>query len=163
MGSYCEGVDWLSEDLLLLALDAGQGSLGRTYAISYGLMRAELVRLAACGRIDIVNDQVVVRSPAPTGDVEPEHIVVHAPPAGQFHVGQVQPEPRCLDDRFLSQVLPAHAPLLPADPGSGVPAWRIAATMIWWPGAFRWAFGASCGHAAMISWPGRRQNVREKC
>jgi hypothetical protein len=64
------GVDWLSEDLLLLALDAGRGRLGRTYMISYGLMGAELVRLAACGRIDIVDDQVVVRSQAPTGDVD---------------------------------------------------------------------------------------------
>jgi hypothetical protein len=63
-------VDWLSEDLLLLALDAGRGRLGRTYMISYGLMGAELVRLAACGRIDIVDDQVVVRSPSPTGDAD---------------------------------------------------------------------------------------------
>jgi len=63
-------VDWLCEDLLLLALDTGQGRLGRTYAISYGLMGAELVRLAARGRIDVVDDQVVVRSQAPTGDVE---------------------------------------------------------------------------------------------
>ena len=61
-------VDWLSEDLLLLALDAGQGRLGRTYAISYGLMGADLVRLAARGRIDIIDDQIVVRNPAPTGD-----------------------------------------------------------------------------------------------
>jgi hypothetical protein len=63
-------VDWLGEDLLLLALDAGRGRLGRTFMISYGLMGAELVRLAACGRIDIVDDQVVVRSPAPTGDAD---------------------------------------------------------------------------------------------
>ena len=63
-------VDWLSEDLLLLALDAGQGRLGRTYAISYGLMGADLVRLAARGRIDIIDDQIVVRNPAPTGDAE---------------------------------------------------------------------------------------------
>src|SRR5215472_13940910 len=33
-------------------------------------MGAELVRLAACGRIDIVDDQDVVRSPAPTGDAD---------------------------------------------------------------------------------------------
>ena len=64
------GVDWLGEDLLLLALDAGRGRLGRTFMISYGLMGAELVRLAACGRIDIVDGQVVVRSPAPTGDAD---------------------------------------------------------------------------------------------
>jgi len=63
-------VDWLSEDLLLLALDAGRGGLGRTYLISYGLMGADLVRLAARGRIDVVDDQIVVRSLAPTGDAE---------------------------------------------------------------------------------------------
>jgi Golgi phosphoprotein 3 GPP34 len=64
------GVDWLSEDLLLLALDAGRGRLGRTYLISYGLMGADLVRLAARGRIDIIDDQIVARSLAPTGDAE---------------------------------------------------------------------------------------------
>jgi hypothetical protein len=64
------GVDWLGEDLLLLALDAGRGRLGRVYVISYGLMGAELVRLAACGRIDIVDDEVWVRCPAPTGDAD---------------------------------------------------------------------------------------------
>ena len=64
------GVDWLSEDLLLLALDVGRGRLGRAYAISYGLMGADLVRLAARGRIDIVDDQIVVRSLAPTDDAE---------------------------------------------------------------------------------------------
>lgn len=63
-------MDWLGEDLLLLALDAGRGRLERAFAISYGLMGAELVRLAACGRIDIVDDQVVVTSPAPTGDAD---------------------------------------------------------------------------------------------
>jgi hypothetical protein len=43
-------VDWLGEDLLLLALDAGRGTLERTFALGYGLMGADLVRLAACGR-----------------------------------------------------------------------------------------------------------------
>ena len=56
-------VDWLSEDLLLLALDAGRGGLGRTYLISYGLMGADLVRLAARGRIDIVDDQIGGQEP----------------------------------------------------------------------------------------------------
>lgn len=63
-------MDWLSEDLLLLALDAGRGRLGRFFVIDYALMGAELVRLAASGRIDIADDQVVVRNPAPTGDAE---------------------------------------------------------------------------------------------
>jgi hypothetical protein len=71
MVSYCEGVDrQLGEDLLLLALDAGRGSLERTFVISYALTGAELVQLAASGRIDIVNDQIVLISRAPTGDAE---------------------------------------------------------------------------------------------
>jgi Golgi phosphoprotein 3 (GPP34) len=62
------GVDRLCEDLLLLAIDAGKGSLGRAFAMAYGLMGAELVLLAARGRIDIIDDQIVVKSAAPTGD-----------------------------------------------------------------------------------------------
>lgn len=64
------GMDFLCEDLLLLAIDACQGRLGRVYAISYGLMGAELVRLAATGRITIAEDRVLVCSAAPTGDAE---------------------------------------------------------------------------------------------
>jgi hypothetical protein len=63
-------VDWLGEDLLLLALEAGRGRLVRVFVISYALMGAELVQLAASGRIDIVDDQIVVKSLAPTGDPE---------------------------------------------------------------------------------------------
>src|SRR5262245_2874251 len=60
----------LGEDLLLLALDAGRGRPERTFVISYALMGAELVQLAASGRIDIVDDQIVLISQAPTGDAE---------------------------------------------------------------------------------------------
>jgi Golgi phosphoprotein 3 (GPP34) len=60
----------LGEDLLLLGLDAGRGRLQRVFVISYGLMGAELVQLAVSGRIDIVDDQIVVKSLAPTGDAE---------------------------------------------------------------------------------------------
>src|SRR5215470_1971404 len=63
-------MDWLCEDLLLLAIDCGRGSLGRVYGIGYGLMGAELVRLAASGRIDIADDRIVVTNGAPTGDAE---------------------------------------------------------------------------------------------
>lgn len=56
--------------MLLLALDAGWGTLWRTFVISYALMGAEMVQLAASGRIDIVDDQTVVKSLAPTGDAE---------------------------------------------------------------------------------------------
>jgi hypothetical protein len=64
------GMDFLCEDLLLLAIGACQGRLGRVYAISYGLMGAELVRLAATGRITVAEDRVLVCSTAPTGDAE---------------------------------------------------------------------------------------------
>jgi Golgi phosphoprotein 3 (GPP34) len=64
------GMDFLCEDLLLLAIDACQGRLGRVYAISYGLMGAELIQLAATGRITIAQDRVLVSSAAPTGDAE---------------------------------------------------------------------------------------------
>src|SRR5215469_815301 len=60
----------LGEDLLLLALDAGRGRLGRVFVISFALTGAELVQLAASGRIDIVDDQIVLISAAPTGDAE---------------------------------------------------------------------------------------------
>ncbi|MBO0816452.1 MAG: GPP34 family phosphoprotein [Actinobacteria bacterium] len=63
------GVEFLCEDLLLVAIDA-RGGLGRAWAISYGLMGAELVRLAAAGRITIAEDRVLVSSAAPTGDAE---------------------------------------------------------------------------------------------
>ncbi|MBO0814157.1 MAG: GPP34 family phosphoprotein [Actinobacteria bacterium] len=64
------GMDFLCDDLLLLAIDACQGRLGRVYAISYGLMGAELVRLAATGRITIAEDRVLVCRATPTGDAE---------------------------------------------------------------------------------------------
>jgi hypothetical protein len=64
------GMDLLCEDLLLLAIGACQGRLGRVYAISYGLMGAELIRLAATGRITIAQDRVLVCSAAPTRDAE---------------------------------------------------------------------------------------------
>src|SRR5215469_1341229 len=60
----------LGEDLVLLALDAGQGSVVRTFVISYALTGAELVQLAASGRIDIVDDQIVLISRVPTGDAK---------------------------------------------------------------------------------------------
>jgi hypothetical protein len=107
MGSYCEGVDWLSEDLLLLALDAGGGRLGRTYVISYALMGAELVRLAASGRIDIVDDRIVVRSPAPTGDAELDAALARiGEPASPPRPGEwvERPRPR-ITGRYLERLM----------------------------------------------------------
>jgi golgi phosphoprotein 3 len=105
------GVDWLGEDLLLLALDAGRGRLERTYAISYGLMGAELVRLAACGRIGIVDDQVVVKSPAPTGDAELDAALAQigeppSPPRAGEWVQRVRPR---ITGRYLERLMAAGA------------------------------------------------------
>ena len=99
-------VDWLSEDLLLLALDVGRGRLGRTFAISYGLMGADLVRLAARGRIDIVDDQIVVRSPAPTDDAELDAALARiGEPATSPLVGEwvERPRPR-ICGRYLERL-----------------------------------------------------------
>lgn len=63
-------MDRLCEDLVLLAIDSGRGSLGRSYGIGYALMGAELVRLASAGRIDIADGQIIVISAEPTGDAE---------------------------------------------------------------------------------------------
>jgi uncharacterized membrane protein YgcG len=62
------GVDWLCDDLLLLTVFAYRGRLA--HATGYALMGAELVRLAAMGRIGIVEDMIVITSAEPTGDAE---------------------------------------------------------------------------------------------
>lgn len=63
-------VDTLGEDLLLLALLAGHGSLRRDYGISFALMGAELVQLAALGRVGVTDDNITVESTEPAGDTE---------------------------------------------------------------------------------------------
>jgi hypothetical protein len=63
-------VDWLAEDLLLLTIDAYRGRLGQAYALSYALMGAELIRLAAQGQIDLSGDRIVLTNAALTGDAE---------------------------------------------------------------------------------------------
>jgi golgi phosphoprotein 3 len=63
-------MDWLAEDLLLLTIDAYRGRLGQAYALSYALMGAELIRLAAQGQIDLSGDRIVLTNAAPTGDAE---------------------------------------------------------------------------------------------
>jgi Golgi phosphoprotein 3 (GPP34) len=62
------GVEWLCDDLLLLTVFAYRGRLA--HATGYALMGAELIRLAAMGRIGIVEDMIVITSEEPTGDAE---------------------------------------------------------------------------------------------
>ena len=118
------GVDWLGEDLLLLALDAGRGRLGRTYTISYGLMGAELVRLAACGRIDIVDDQVWVRCPAPTGDADLDVALARiGEPTTPPWPDEWVPRPR-ITSGYLERLMTTG--VICEQTSSGFPRWRIA-------------------------------------
>lgn len=117
------GVDWLGEDLLLLALDAGRGRLGRTYMISYGLMGAELVRLAACGRVDIVDDQVVVRCPAPTGDADLDAALARiGEPATPPWPDEWVPRPQ-ITSGYLERLMASG--VICEQTSSGFPRWRI--------------------------------------
>jgi hypothetical protein len=60
----------LGEDLVLLTLQQCGGRLATPQVIGIGLMGAELVRLAASGRVDIASARIQVLDPAPTGDAE---------------------------------------------------------------------------------------------
>jgi hypothetical protein len=122
------GVDWLGEDLLLLALDAGRGRPWRTYGLSYALMGAELVRLAACGRIGIVDGQVVVKSPAPTGDTELDAALARigesaSPPRPGDWVQR--PRPR-ITGRYLERLMAAG--VVCERTRSQITRWRITQT-----------------------------------
>jgi hypothetical protein len=60
------GLHSLGEDLLLLSVTPN-GAIG-VARITIGLAGSELVRLAAAGRVEVVDGQVIVRSAAWTGD-----------------------------------------------------------------------------------------------
>jgi Golgi phosphoprotein 3 (GPP34) len=58
----------LGEELTLLSIRPDKGTVATAQRISYGLMGAELVGLAASGRIEIERDRISVRDASPTGD-----------------------------------------------------------------------------------------------
>jgi hypothetical protein len=60
----------LGDDLVLLSVWQGGGKLPAPNVTGVALMGAELVQLAAAGRIDIVSGRVGVLDPTPTGDAE---------------------------------------------------------------------------------------------
>jgi len=60
----------LGEDLLLLSIRPDRGRIGNADKIDYGLMGAELVRLAALGRVEVADERIAVVDAAPTGDAE---------------------------------------------------------------------------------------------
>ena len=60
----------LGDDLVLLSVSQGGGRVSAPNVTGVGLMGAELVRLAASGRIDITAGRITVLDPSPTGDAE---------------------------------------------------------------------------------------------
>jgi hypothetical protein len=60
----------LGDDLVLLSVWQGSGRLTAPNVTGVGLMGAELVRLAAAGRVQIADGRITVLDPAPTGEAE---------------------------------------------------------------------------------------------
>jgi Golgi phosphoprotein 3 GPP34 len=60
----------LGDDLVLLSVSQGGGRISTPNVTGVGLMGAELVRLAASGRVDVTAGRITVMDPAPTGDAE---------------------------------------------------------------------------------------------
>src|SRR5262245_35944558 len=65
-----EPLSTLAEDLLLLSFRTRGGQLGTEQRIDFGLAGAQLVQLAALGRVTVSAVQVVVTDAGPTGDPE---------------------------------------------------------------------------------------------
>ena len=61
----------LGDDLVLLSVWQGGGRLTAPNVIGVGLMGAELVRLAASGRVQITDGRITVLDAAPTGTSRP--------------------------------------------------------------------------------------------
>jgi hypothetical protein len=119
-------VDQLAEDLVLLTLAAGRGSLSKAYPISYALMGAELVELAALGQVDIAGGRIVVRDPAPTGDPELDAALASIgesaePPLAKEWVGR----PRLWITRGYVERLEAAGWVTKADWKIILPRWRV--------------------------------------
>jgi len=60
----------LGDDLVLLSVWQGDGKISSANVLGIGLMGAELVLLAASGRVVIPNGRITVTDPTPTGDAE---------------------------------------------------------------------------------------------
>lgn len=118
----------LGEDLLLLSIRPDQGKIATVRQIDYGLMGAELVRLAANGRIDIANDRIVVRDSAATGNAELDAALqsiaqARRPPRPRAWVGRPR---RGIQDAYLARLVSAE--VIQGEPGGifGRTRWRIA-------------------------------------
>jgi hypothetical protein len=64
------GMESLGEDLLLLSIRPDRSRIGNADKIDFGLMGAELVRLAVLGRAEVAGERIAVVDAAPTGDAE---------------------------------------------------------------------------------------------
>lgn len=60
-------MDWLADDLLLLAV-RGNGTLAVRRRLRFGIAAAELVQLAARGSVDVGDGQITVLDSSPPGD-----------------------------------------------------------------------------------------------
>jgi hypothetical protein len=117
----------LGEDLVLLAISPRSGRLASADRLRFGLMGAELVRLAADRRVDITGDRIVVLDAAPTGDPELDAalsslVQAGRPPRPRKWVGAPR---RHICDSYLARL--ANAGAIQADRGGLLPVtrWRI--------------------------------------
>ena len=118
----------LAEDLLLLSFRARGGRLGTEQRIDFGLAGAQLVQLAALGRVTIAGGRIQVADTASAGDPELDAALADLsraaqPPFAQDWVGQPWSGIRAA---YLSRLTAAGA--LRAEPGGvlGRTHWRIA-------------------------------------
>ncbi len=73
-------MDKLSDDLLLLAVSVSRVPDVRFgFWLEFGLAGAELVRLAAAGRVSIERGRITVRSTEPTGDALLDEALARTP------------------------------------------------------------------------------------
>jgi hypothetical protein len=123
-----EPLSTLAEDLLLLSFRARGGRLGTEQRIDFGLAGAQLVQLAALGRVTVTGDQIAVRDAGPTGDPELDAALTdlaRAPRGPQDWVGRPWSGIRAA---YLSRLTTAGA--LRAEPGglAGRTRWRVTDT-----------------------------------
>jgi Golgi phosphoprotein 3 (GPP34) len=89
-------METLGEDLLLLFARSKDGRIDRSERIGFGLMGAELVRLAAAGRISIVKGKILVTDATVTGDPALDESLrsiagAHRPPKANDWVARPRP------------------------------------------------------------------------
>jgi hypothetical protein len=122
-----EPLSTLAEDLLLLSFRTRGGGLATEQRIDFGLAGAQLVQLAALGRVTVSDDQILVGDASPTGDPELDAALADLaraprPPRPRDWVGQPWSGIRAA---YLARLTAAGA--LRAEPGGmlGRTRWRV--------------------------------------